>query len=614
MVARTESTRGSLQPARAADANRPTAPASACARTSSFRRMGTSFVGSPGLRAAGRYKRPRELVNQKKSRHPAPRSRLRGMREPRGLPLEEPLPEPLDERIRHPRRPGVASHRPVALAHAGEEGDHRLGLGVQRVGRQRGEHRLVSLGRHQTLDDRLEVLLRRGVVGDDHLVAHAEEPEQHGRHDPGSILPRRAVVDDGPPGLAEDGDQARDRHLRDLGQEEVAVGERGDRRPTLGPRLLAVEERQVVEADRLAGERAAALAAQLGRGAEVDDRRDAELVAHARDVGRCEVMERVAAVDLLPADPASVRGGVAAQVAEVEAALQVDHAPHCRIEHTGRAPPPHALACGTASGAGSATMKLGLFLPLAGDPTRLRDMVATAATVAEGTGFHSLWFAEHVALFDTPASRYRSSADGSFPLTGEVGFVEPFVAIAFAAALTTRIRLGTGICLVPQRSPLYTAKQVADCDVLSGGRFDFGVGIGWLREEFEALGMRFVDRAARCREYLAAMRALWTEPVSRYEGKLLRVPPLRMFPKPIQKPHPPIVFGGEGNAALRRVADLGQGWYGFNLLPEEAAARVAVLDELLARRGRKPAEIEVSGAPYFKPARGAAALAAYAHT
>src|SRR5437870_1121110 len=257
-------------------------------------------------------------------------------------------------------------------------------------------------------------------------------------------------------------------------------------------------------------------------------------------------------------------------------------------------------------------MKLGLFLPLAGDPMRLRELVATAATVAERTGFHSLWFAEHVALFDTPASRYPYSANGSFPLTGEVGFVEPFVAIAFAAALTTRIRLGTGICLVPQRSPLYTAKQVADCDVLSGGRLDFGVGIGWLREEFEALGVPFDGRAARCREYLAAMRALWTEPVSRYEGKLLRVPALRMFPKPIQKPHPPIVFGGESDAALRRVADLGQGWYGFNLLPDEAAARIAALDALLARRGRKPESVEVSVSPYFKPARDAAALGAYA--
>jgi len=180
------------------------------------------------------------------------------------------------------------------------------------------------------------------------------------------------------------------------------------------------------------------------------------------------------------------------------------------------------------------------------------------------------------------------------------------------SAHTSRIRLGTGICLVPQRPPLYTAKQVADADVLSGGRLDFGVGIGWLREEFEALGVPFADRAARCREYLAAMRALWTEPVSRYEGKLLRVPPLRMFPKPIQKPHPPIVFGGESDAALRRVADLGQGWYGFNLLPEEAAARIAALDRLLARRGRKPESVEISVSPYFKPARDAAALGAYA--
>ncbi len=239
-------------------------------------------------------------------------------------------------------------------------------------------------------------------------------------------------------------------------------------------------------------------------------------------------------------------------------------------------------------------------------------MLAVAATTAERTGFHSLWFAEHVALFDGPASRYPYSADGSFPLSGEAGILEPFLAIGFAAALTSRIRLGTGICLVPQRPPLYTAKQVADADVLSGGRLDFGVGIGWLREEFEALGVPFDDRAARCREYLAAMRALWTEPLARHDGPLLRVPPLRMFPKPVQKPHPPIVFGGESDAALRRVADLGQGWYGFGLLPAEAAARIAALDRLLARRGRTPASVEVSVCPYLKPARDAAALRGYA--
>src|SRR5690348_9352523 len=256
-------------------------------------------------------------------------------------------------------------------------------------------------------------------------------------------------------------------------------------------------------------------------------------------------------------------------------------------------------------------MKLGLFLPLAGDPIGLRETLAVAATTAERTGFHSLWFAEHVALFDTHVSRYPYAEDGRFPLSGEAGLLEPFAAVAFAAALTSRIRLGTGVCLVPQRPPLYTAKQVADVDVLSLGRFDFGVGIGWLREEFAALGAPFDDRAARCREYLAAMKALWTDPVSHHDGDLLRIPPLRMFPKPIQKPHPPIVFGGESDAALRRVADIGQGWYGFDLLPDQAAARVAVLERILARRGRSRASVEISVSPYLKPARDAEALRAY---
>ncbi|HJQ83810.1 MAG TPA: TIGR03619 family F420-dependent LLM class oxidoreductase [Candidatus Binatia bacterium] len=256
-------------------------------------------------------------------------------------------------------------------------------------------------------------------------------------------------------------------------------------------------------------------------------------------------------------------------------------------------------------------MKLGLFVPLSGDPAAVPETLAVAATTAERAGFHSLWFAEHVALFDTHVSRYPYSADGSFPLTGEAGLLEPFAAIAFAAAVTTRIRLGTGVCLVPQRPPLYTAKQVADVDVLSRGRLDFGVGIGWLREEFDALGVPFDDRAKRCREYLAAMQALWTEPIASHAGPLLRVPPLRMFPKPIQKPHPPIVFGGESDAALRRVADLGQGWYGFGLLPDEAAERIAALDRLLARRGRRRADVELSVSPYFKPARDAAALERY---
>jgi probable F420-dependent oxidoreductase len=190
--------------------------------------------------------------------------------------------------------------------------------------------------------------------------------------------------------------------------------------------------------------------------------------------------------------------------------------------------------------------------------------------------------------------------------------LEPFTAIAMAAAVTQRIRLGTGICLVPQRAPIYTAKQVADCDVLSGGRLDFGVGIGWLREEFTALGADFDERAHRCREYLAAMNSLWTEDPSSHRGNLLEIPPVRMFPKPIQKPHPPIIFGGESRNALRRVADLGQGWFGFNLLPSEAAAKVTDLTGILSRRGRLRDSVELSVSPYLKPSRDAESMRAYA--
>lgn len=258
-------------------------------------------------------------------------------------------------------------------------------------------------------------------------------------------------------------------------------------------------------------------------------------------------------------------------------------------------------------------MKLGLFVPLAGDPAILPGLLRTAAETAERCGFHSMWFAEHVVLFDEHGSRYPYSDDGAFPIRGEGGILEPFLAIAHAAAVTRRIRLGTGICLLPQRSAIYTAKQVADCDVLSGGRVDFGVGIGWLREEFEALGMDFDDRAERCREAIGALRSLWTEEVSSHDGHLLRFPPLRMYPKPVQRPHPPIVFGGESDAALRRTADLGQGWYGFNLAPSAAAERIARLTELLERRGRRAAEVETSICPYLQPGgRDVDALRAYA--
>jgi probable F420-dependent oxidoreductase len=244
-------------------------------------------------------------------------------------------------------------------------------------------------------------------------------------------------------------------------------------------------------------------------------------------------------------------------------------------------------------------MRIGLFAPLA-NPFATPDYLNVLGPAAEERGFHSLWVAEHVVLFDEYASKYPYAADGKIPAGGESGMLEPFTALAFLAASTSRIRLGTGICLVPQRNPVYTAKEVAAVDWLSNGRFDFGVGVGWLAEEFAACDVPFERRGARTMDYLRAMQALWTEPVSSYRGEFYAFDPLRQNPKPIQTPHPPLHFGGESDAALRRVAAIGQGWYGFNLLPEAVPSHLARLDHFLAERGRTRREIQISVSPYMQ--------------
>jgi probable F420-dependent oxidoreductase len=247
-------------------------------------------------------------------------------------------------------------------------------------------------------------------------------------------------------------------------------------------------------------------------------------------------------------------------------------------------------------------MKIGVFVPVAAanaDPEFLR----TVGQAVEERGFESVWVSEHVVLFDDYDSRYPYAADGRFPGGGDSGLLEPFTALTFLASVTRHVRLGTGICLVPQRNPVYTAKQVADLDVLSGGRVDFGVGIGWLREEFEVLQMPFDQRAERCREHLEVMKALWCDEVSEYRGDLYRLRPCRMYPKPVQQPHPPIHVGGESDAALRRVAEFGQGWYSFNRTPAELGDPLRRLDQLLGERDRSRADVQVT--VYLNPlARG----------
>jgi probable F420-dependent oxidoreductase len=212
-----------------------------------------------------------------------------------------------------------------------------------------------------------------------------------------------------------------------------------------------------------------------------------------------------------------------------------------------------------------------------------------------------VWLAEHVVLFDEYESRYPYADNGRFPGGGDTGLLEPLTGLAYLAAVTDTVRLGTAVCLVPQRNPVYTAKQVVDVDVLSGGRVEFGIGIGWLREEFEALGMPFERRAARTREHIEVMKALWTEDVAEYHGELYDLPPCRLYPKPAQQPHPPILVGGESDAALRRVVELGQGWFGFDRAPEDVPEAMVRLEKLLDEHGRDRADISVTVCPYLKP-------------
>ena len=256
-------------------------------------------------------------------------------------------------------------------------------------------------------------------------------------------------------------------------------------------------------------------------------------------------------------------------------------------------------------------MEIGLFTPL-GNGNASAEILRTLGREAEERGFESIWVAEHVVLFDEYESQYPYSPDGRFPGGGDTGLLEPLTALTYLAAVTDRIRLGTGICLVPQRNPVYTAKQVVDLDNLSGGRVDFGIGVGWLQEEFEALNTPFERRGKRTDEYLQVMQSLWTEDVSSFSGELYDLPACRMYPKPVQSPHPPVHVGGESDAALRRAARFGQGWYTFNRSPGDLAEPLATLDGLLAAEGRSrgDGDFQLSVCPYSQPV-DASTLEAY---
>jgi len=243
-------------------------------------------------------------------------------------------------------------------------------------------------------------------------------------------------------------------------------------------------------------------------------------------------------------------------------------------------------------------MEAGVFLAL--NEATPPNLIVQAAQAIEERGFHAIWVPEHVVLFDEYESKYPYSPDGRIGNYGK-GMMEPFTALTYLAAHTSKLRLGTAICLVTQRNPIYTAKQVADLDYLSGGRVNFGIGLGWLREEFAALNVPFEKRGKRANEHIAVMKALWCQEVSKYHGELYDLQSCVMYPKPIQTPHPPIFVGGEGDYALNRVAALAQGWLGASMEPEVITERIATLHHLLDERGRAREEVKIYTLPNRRP-------------
>ena len=206
------------------------------------------------------------------------------------------------------------------------------------------------------------------------------------------------------------------------------------------------------------------------------------------------------------------------------------------------------------------------------------DALVRRARMAEELGFEALWVGDHIAL----------PSDGPYP--PEQPRLEAVVALTYLAAVTSRVRLGVGVFVLPQRQPVLLAKQLSSIDALSRGRLSVGIGVGYVDAELRALGASLADRGARTDEYLAAMRALWDAPTPTFSGRFVSFADVIQRPRPVQTPHPPVVIGGHSPAAYRRAVQSGNGWYGWQLDVEQTAEALAGLREAGTRHPR-PAEL-----------------------
>jgi len=239
-------------------------------------------------------------------------------------------------------------------------------------------------------------------------------------------------------------------------------------------------------------------------------------------------------------------------------------------------------------------VKLGVFLPVSGRAAS--GALLEAARQAEALVFDSVWTADRIVTPWTIDTPYPYSLDRRFIVPPDVPFLEPLTCLAYLAGGTSRIALGTSVMVLPYRHPLHAAKIATTIDHLSRGRLILGVGVGWMVEEFDALGARFHERGAVADEQLEIFQRLWTEPRPRFAGRYYRFAEVGFAPKPLQQPRIPVWVGGEGERAQRRAGRYGDAWFPYfvRITPEELAARFANVRRAAAAAGRDPAAVRLA--------------------
>ena len=237
-------------------------------------------------------------------------------------------------------------------------------------------------------------------------------------------------------------------------------------------------------------------------------------------------------------------------------------------------------------------MQFGLSLPSAGAALGGQNLIRFAQR-AEALGFESLWCGDNFVMPTAGTSQYPYTADGSFPRSSDVGFLETFTVLSYAAAVTKRIRLGTTVLVLPYRTPVVQAKMMASLDVLSGGRAICGVGVGWSQKEFETLDVSYADRGPMSDEYLQIFRVLWTAEHPEFHGRFYQFDGIQFLPKPLQQPLP-IWVGGHSKRAIRRAVAYGQAWHPTRQTPTYVAEHLPYLRQEAERAGRDPGSVIVS--------------------